>query len=155
MSALDTEPFPRGALIAAGALIGFTLAATTAVRLTQINAPLSSPVAASDAPSRSVALRFVDEADGSVSVRDGRSNAMVTSLQPGSDGFIRSVMRGLAHERKRRGIGPAEPFVVSQWADGRLALQDRTTGRFIDLNAFGEGNRDAFARLLNGAGQHP
>ena len=147
MSALDTEPFPRGALIAASALIGFSLAATTVVRVARLNAP-TAPLAAAEAPSRSVALRFVDEADGAVSVRDGRSNAVITSLQPGSDGFIRSVMRGLVHERKRRGIGPAEPFLVAQWADGRLTLQDTTTGRTIDLDAFGQTNRDAFARLL-------
>jgi putative photosynthetic complex assembly protein len=148
MSALDTEPFPRGALIAASALIGFTLVTTTVVRLIRINAPAAPPAALAEAPARSITVRFFDEADGSVSVRDGRTNAVVTSLPPGSDGFIRSVMRGLVHDRKRRGIGPAQPFLVSQWGDGRLALQDPATGRFIDLNAFGDTNRDAFARLL-------
>jgi putative photosynthetic complex assembly protein len=152
MSALDTEPFPRGALIAAAVLVGFSLTATAAVRLMRINAPAAPPAVLSQAPARSIAVRFVDEADGSVSVREGRTNAMVLSLPPGSDGFIRSVMRGLAHERKRRGIGPAQPFLVSQWGDGRLALQDTATGRFIDLNAFGDTNRDAFARLLPAAG---
>jgi putative photosynthetic complex assembly protein len=154
MSALDTQTFPRGALIAASALIGFSLITTTVVRLTRLYSP-SAPIAASaEAPSRSITVRFTDEADGSVSVRDGRTNALVTSLPPGSDGFIRSVMRGLVHDRKRRGIGPEQPFLVSQWRDGRLTLEDGTTGRLIDLNAFGDTNRDAFARLLPGPGVH-
>ena len=152
MSALDTEPFPRGALIAPSALIGISLAATTFVRVTGMNTA-TAPVV-TEAPTRSIAVRFIDEADGSVSVREGRTNALVTSLAPGSDGFIRSVMRGLAHDRKRRGIGPEQPFLVSQWRDGRLALEDRATGRLIDLNAFGDSNRDAFARLLPTAGAH-
>ncbi len=154
MSALDTEPFPRGALIAASVLIGFSLITTTAVRLVRLNSPSTPAVASTDAPARSIAVRFVDEADGSVSVREGHTNALVISLPPGSDGFIRSVMRGLAHDRKRRGIGPEQPFTVSQWSDGRLALQDAATGRYVDLNAFGNGNRDAFARLLPAPGAH-
>jgi putative photosynthetic complex assembly protein len=152
MSALDTEPFPRAALISAGVLIGFALVATTVVRLTRIYGPAAPVAASTEAPARSIAVRFVDEADGSVSVREGRSNTLVTSLPPGSDGFIRSVMRGLAHDRKRRGIGPEQPFVVSQWRDGRLTLEDRVIGRLIDLNAFGDTNRDAFARLLPAQG---
>jgi putative photosynthetic complex assembly protein len=154
MSALDTEPFPRVALIGASALIGFSLITTTVVRLVRLNSPATPAVAVADAPSRSVAVRFIDEADGSVSVREGRTNVLITSLQPGSDGFIRSVMRGLAHDRKRRGIGPEQPFTVSQWSDGRIALQDTATGRYVDLNAFGNGNRDAFARLLPAPGAH-
>jgi putative photosynthetic complex assembly protein len=150
MSALDTEPFPRGALIAASALIGFSLVATAAVRLERVLAP--APAAAQPAPARSIDIRFTDERDGSVSVRDSRDGRMVASLAPGTNGFARSVMRGLVHERKRRGLGPAQPFRVSQWADGRLALEDPATGRTIDLDAFGAPNEAVFAQMLPGRG---
>jgi putative photosynthetic complex assembly protein len=61
-------------------------------------------------------------------------------------------MRGLAHDRKSRGIGAAPPFLLSRWNDGRLALEDTATRRQIDLDAFGSSNKDAFAQLLRGSG---
>jgi putative photosynthetic complex assembly protein len=148
MSAIDQEKFPRGALIAAAALIGFSLVATTAVRLQRLHAP---PVAeAGPAPAHSIQVRFTDEQNGSVSVRDSQSNQVVESIAPGTNGFIRSVMRGLVLDRKRRGIGPVKPFVISQSVDGRLTLLDTATGRLIDLDAFGPTNRDAFGQILPG-----
>ena len=69
-------------------------------------------------------------------------------LPPGSNGFIRGVMRGLARERMLHGIDAAPPFRLIRWADGRLSLEDTATGRLIDLAAFGPTNAQAFARLL-------
>ncbi len=149
MSALDTEQFPRGALIAAGALISFSLIATGIVRLQRINAP-PAVAAAGPAPAHVIDVRFTDEKDGSVSVRDSRSGQVLDSLAPGTNGFVRSVMRGLVLDRKRRGLGPIKPFVIAQWADGRLTLEDTATGRLIDLDAFGPTNRDAFGQMLPG-----
>jgi putative photosynthetic complex assembly protein len=149
MSALDKEQFPRGALIGAAALIGFSLIATAAARWERVNHPNPTAEAAQLAPARSADLWFADDVNGSVSVRDSRSNKVVASLAPGTNGFIRSVMRGMVHERKRRGIGPAQPFRIAQWRDGHLALEDPATGRLIDLDAFGISNKDAFAELLN------
>lgn len=149
MSAMDKDPFPRGALIAAAALIGFSLVATAAGRVAMLHAP---PARAQPAPSQSVALRFADAADGAVLVRDGRDNRVIASLAPGTNGFIRGVMRGLARERKSLGIGEGPPFLLSRWNDGRLALEDTATGRQIDLDAFGDSNKDAFAQLLHTAG---
>jgi putative photosynthetic complex assembly protein len=146
MSAINAEPFPRGALIAAAALIGFSLLATTFVRLERLGSTAIAPVRA--APARAVDVRFTDEADGSVNVHDGRDGHVITTLAPGTNGFVRSVMRGLAHERKRRGIGPAQPFRISQSRDGHLALEDPATGRLIDLDAFGAPNADAFGQML-------
>jgi putative photosynthetic complex assembly protein len=150
MSALDTEKFPKGALIAAGALIGFSLVATAAVRFERLTAQSDVAAKPQVAPVQSIDIRFVDEADGSVSVRDSRNGLVVTTLAPGTNGFVRSVMRGLAHERKRRGLDAGPPFRISQWAGGRLALEDTATGRLIDLDAFGDTNKDAFAQMLPG-----
>jgi putative photosynthetic complex assembly protein len=149
MSELDREPFPRGALIAAASVVAFTLVATASARLLGIN-PAGPPSMAG--PAQSVELRFVDEPNGSVNVRDGRDDHVVAYLAPGTNGFIRGVMRGLAHDRKTRGIGSAPPFRLSVWRDGRLALQDTATGRFIDLDAFGASNKDAFVQLLHADG---
>ena len=146
MSALDTQPFPRGALVAAGLLVGFSLLATTFVRLERLGSTTVAPVRA--APVRAIDVRFTDEADGSVSVRDSRDGHVVETLAPGTNGFVRSVMRGLAHERKRRGLGPVQPFRISESRGGQLALEDPATGRLIDLDAFGAPNADAFAQML-------
>ena len=68
MSELDKEPFPRAALIAAASVVGFSLIATTVARVVGIHF-VAAP--ASSAPAQSVDLRFVDQPNGSVSVRDG------------------------------------------------------------------------------------
>jgi putative photosynthetic complex assembly protein len=152
MSALDHEPFPRGALIAAGALVGFSLVATTAVRLIRITAP-PTPIAASQpAPAETADLRFSDEADGSIRVQNARTDQVVATIQPGVGGFVRGVMRGLARDRISRHIGETPPFRVSQALDGRMSLEDMATGRVIDLESFGSGNREAFIQLLRAPG---
>jgi putative photosynthetic complex assembly protein len=152
MSALDHEPFPRGALIAAGALVGFSLVATTAVRLIRISAP-PTPVAASvAAPAQTADLRFSDELNGSIQVQNARTDRVVATIQPGVGGFVRGVMRGLARDRISRKIGEGPPFRLSQARDGRISLEDTATGRLIDLESFGSANRQSFIELLRAPG---
>jgi putative photosynthetic complex assembly protein len=154
MSALDHEPFPRGALIAASALVGFSLLATTAVRLVRINTP--APVAAvQPAPVASVDLWFSDQADGSIRIQNSKTGQLVERIEPGVGGFVRGVMRGLAHDRLRRHIGAAPPFRLSEAKDGSMTLEDTATGRVIDLESFGTGNRDSFKELLHAKGAQP
>ncbi len=148
MSAMDQETFPRGALVAVAGLVGITLVGTAAVRLQKLSTPAPTP-RAEPAPADSVYLRFIDEADGSVSVRQATDNRLVTSIRPGTGGFVRGVVRGLAHDRRTRGIGAEAPFRLSESDASRLTLQDMATGRRIDLEAFGSSNRDAFLRLLH------
>jgi putative photosynthetic complex assembly protein len=151
MSALDHEPFPRGALIAASALVGISLLSTAAVRLVRITSP--APVAAvQPAPAATADLRFSDQADGSITVRNSRTDQVVETIQPGVGGFVRGVMRGLARDRIRRHIGEAPPFRLSQAKDGRMSLEDTATGRTIDLESFGAGNRESFVELLHARG---
>ena len=148
MSAIDHEPFPRGALIAVAALLGVTLAGTAAVRIARVSgslAPVSAPVATAV-----VDLRFADEADGSIKVSDAASGAQVSTVAPGVGGFVRGVMRGMARDRHARHIGEAPPFRLSRDRAGQLWLQDSATGRLIDLEAFGAGNRASFAAFLPG-----
>jgi putative photosynthetic complex assembly protein len=135
--------FPRAPLIGMWGLAIFTLVAAGAVRLTgtESSQPTSRPVVVQD-------LRFEDMADGGVAVFGARSEQPVDIVQPGSNGFLRATLRGLARERKRQGVGHQEPFRLTRWADGRVTLDDFSTGRHVDLGSFGPTNAQAFARLL-------
>ncbi len=149
MSALDTEPFPRGALIAVAALVSFSVAGTAAVRIARLHAPQPPAAAIQSTSVEHLDMRFADEADGSVTVRNSANGALIATLKPGTNGFVRGVVRGLAHDRLRRGISSAPPFRLSETANSRLALSDLATGRTIDLEAFGSTNRQAFLVLLH------
>lgn len=96
-------------------------------------------------------LRFIDRADGAVVVERASDSAQVAVLGADGTGFIRGVLRGLARERRMRGIDAQPPFELVRWSDGRLTLKDTATGRLIDLGAFGPTNLDAFAQLLAAA----
>jgi putative photosynthetic complex assembly protein len=146
MSEIDSKPFPNAALIAVGALVFVSVAATAAVRIARLNAPPSA--VSQGTPAAVVDLTFADGADGSVIVRESGTGRLLMDLPPGGDGFVRGVMRGLAHDRMTRGIGAAPPFRLASWDKGRLTLRDVATGRVIDLDAFGPDNRQAFARFL-------
>ena len=143
------SPFPRGALIGAGALIGFTLVAVASIRLTG-----TEPIARVDAPSEPVqsrTLRFKDRANGDVVVYaadGGERQRVIATLERGEDGFMRGVLRGLTRERRSRGIGRGEPFRLVRRSDGGLLLVDPATGQRIYLQAFGPTNVKAFERLL-------
>jgi putative photosynthetic complex assembly protein len=135
---------PRGALWGAAALIALTILAAGTGRLSGIgvaHVPVSQPVA-------TVELRFEDQPDGSVAVYQLPQGETLAVLAPGTNGFIRGVMRGLARERRQHDVGAQPPFRLTRWEDGGLSLEDPTTGRRIELKAFGPTNADDFARLL-------
>jgi putative photosynthetic complex assembly protein len=58
-------------------------------------------------------------------------------------------MRGLARFRKRDEIGDRPSFKLTHWSDGRVSLEDPTTNRTIELDAFGSTNVGVFAKLLD------
>lgn len=138
------RPFPRGALFGAAALVLLALLSVTAARLSGVGV-MEMPAAA---PVQSRDLRFEDRASGAVAVFDARDDRVVEVLAPGTNSFVRGVLRGLARDRMLREIGSRPPFRLTRWADGRLSIEDPTTGRRIDLGAFGPTNAAAFARLL-------
>lgn len=138
------EPFPRKPLIAVAALIGFSLLLVAGARLVG----LSASQAPRSAVSERIDLRFEDRADGAVTVFRAEDTELVAVLPPGSNGFVRGVLRGMARERRSRGVGEEVPFRLARLADGRLTLQDLATGRVIELKAFGADNEAAFAALL-------
>jgi putative photosynthetic complex assembly protein len=136
--------FPRGALLGAAALMTLAIVAAGTARLTGIGTSHLPEAAAVESRD----LRFADRADGAVVITEAETGRVVDVASPGTNGFLRSTMRGLARDRKRRDIGAETPFRLTRWADGRLSLQDQATGRNIDLGAFGPTNAAVFAHLM-------
>ena len=96
-------------------------------------------------------LYFADRQDGAVEVRvrDSQGNWLSRStLEPGADGFVRSMIRGLMRERKAHDMALTPPFELIQHGDGALVLHDPLTRRQILLQAFGPTNAGSFARYL-------
>jgi putative photosynthetic complex assembly protein len=91
-------------------------------------------------------LQFRDVAGGDIAVLDHHTGQQVASFT-GEQGFLRSTLRALARERYRESLSSDAPFVLIGRTDGRLTLQDPSTGQRIDLESFGPNNAAVFARL--------
>jgi len=140
---IDASP-PRWALIAGGVLILFSLALATFGRVTG----MGTTAVVTEGAEVSRDLRFLDGPKGGIIVEDAATGRTVAVLPSGTSGFVRVVMRGLARYRKVEGLGPEEPFRLTKWSSGHLSIEDRQTGHTVQLGAFGQPNRQAFARLL-------
>jgi putative photosynthetic complex assembly protein len=140
---------PRGALIGAAALILLSLAMAGIARITGYQPARPPPSVVVESRD----LRFVDRSDGAVLIYSGGGDRLVDVLQPGTNGFVRGVLRGLARERRADQVGAAPPFKLTRWADGRLSLDDPSTGRHVDLEVFGPTNAGAFADILIASGR--
>jgi putative photosynthetic complex assembly protein len=138
---------PRGALIGAAILVGAAIIFVAAARLSGYRPEQPPP----SRPVTSLALQFEDRADGAVLVYAG--SQLVDTLPPGSNGFVRGVLRGFARGRRADGVGRSPPFRLTRWADGRLSLDDPETGRHVDLEVFGPTNAGAFAQILIASSQ--
>ena len=111
--------------------------------LSTVREPDASPV-------KVLQLRFEDRPDGSIAVIDYKTGKQIDAVQ-GEAGFVRGTLRGLAQERKRRGLDSGPPFELIYRADGRLTLSDTATGRLVDLESFGPTNASTFFKLFNGS----
>lgn len=140
----------RRPAVSRGLLIGTVLVVGGTLFLAALGhrAPLD-PAAAGGRPLAERQLVFADRDDGAIVVTDARTGRVVETLPPGSEGFVRGAMRGLARERKRADAGPEVPFRLATWPDGRITLEDIATGNFMELHAFGRTNAEAFLRLLS------
>ena len=138
---------PPAAMIGIGALLACSLLLAGIASLTGVGADVAPepPVVAT------YALRFEDRPDGSVAVYRDSSETLVDVLPPGTNGFVRGVMRGMARDRRSRDIGPEMPFELHALEGGGASLSDPATGRVINLTAFGPDNLGAFVSILNAA----
>ncbi len=137
-------------MLGAAGMIAFAIFAVTSLS----GGPPAPPTLAATEIAISRDLVFVDREQGGIAVLDGDTHATITILEPGTNGFIRGVMRGLARDRGMRGIGPDAPFRLIERTDGRLTLLDPSTDRQIELGAFGQTNVASFAQLLHGGGDN-
>ena len=145
MTELTAErPLPRAAVVAGGILIALTLASAVAARLGGIGTLDHQLPAVSD----SRMLIFADRADGAIVITDATARSEVAVLAPGTNGFVRGALRGLARERRAEGVGEQPPFRLIRRVDGRIELADPQTGRSISLEAFGHTQVETFAALL-------
>ena len=141
---MSSAPFPRGILALAGCAVGLSIVAAAAGRLT--GAADSTPTVAMIA---SRELLFRDQPNGAVVVYDASDiSTPIEIVAPATNGFLRATMRGLARQRIRQDSDREVPFRLTGWADGRLTLEDPTTGRKVEMEAFGITNEEVFAHLL-------
>lgn len=63
-------------------------------------------------------------------------------------GFIAVVQGGLDRARLVRGVEAAAPVRLVSYANGRLALEDPSTGWSVELGAFGDKNKAVWTALL-------
>jgi putative photosynthetic complex assembly protein len=149
--AVANRMVPPGAIVAAAALIGFSLVAASIGRLTGMGTVRADYVKTVQTAS----FRFVDRADGGISVIAPETGAIIGVVPAGTDGFVRTVLRSLAFDRQRNHIGPAPAFIIAKWSDGHSTIDDPTTGRRVDLAAFGYANMQTFERLVAMRGDKP
>ena len=91
-------------------------------------------------------LQFRDVAGGDIAVLDHRTGQQVASFT-GEQGFLRSTLRALSRERRRENLSADAPFLLIGRTNGRMTLQDPSTGQRIDLESFGPSNAAVFASL--------
>lgn len=139
---------PRPVLIGAGLMMVATLA--FAIIAKRLPAGPDTPAWAASAPAAAegIALRFEDQEDGSVLVIDATDDSPITTFEPGTNGFARTVLRGMVKERLGSGGDRETAFRLQRTADGGLMLGDPATGREIHLAAFGPASLEAFERLM-------
>lgn len=143
MNAEANVDFPRAPLWGAAVLLVTALVVTAGGRT--VATPDAMPPAAAVVTRD---LLFVDRPEGGVAVYDAREKRQLDVLAPGSDGFVRGVLRSIARERRGHGLGPTVPVRLAARNNGDLTLEDPATGRLIHLTAFGPTNTAAFARFL-------
>jgi putative photosynthetic complex assembly protein len=142
---------PKGAVAGAAVLIGFSLVAASLGRLTGVGtlrADYASTV-------QTESFRFEDRTDGGISVIAPETGATIGVVPAGTDGFVRTVLRSLAFDRQRHGVGAGPAFIIAKWADGHSTIDDPSTGRRVDLAAFGAVNMQAFEHLVAMRGDKP
>lgn len=144
--------YPTGPLAAGTALVAVSILSVAWFRLSGAG---DAPAGTDEPVVAELRLNFEDRADGAVLVTDADTQAVIDTLAPGSNGFVRSTLRGLARARRAQNAGNDTPFALVRLASGRVLLSDPVTGREVDLYAFGHTNARALARFLDAAAGSP
>jgi putative photosynthetic complex assembly protein len=148
MSASHDPLIPRGAVIGAGLLIAATVALVGTAQISKVISPpahKAEPAVEDIAETRTV--RFTEKNGEAVAAFDVTSGEKIVDLAQ-TDGFVRVVLSSLAFDRNRMGKREEPTFTLTRWADGRISIEDMTTGIAINLGAFGEANKSVFRKFL-------
>lgn len=143
-------------LLLMGGIVAISVVLTASVTmgfLPKQSVPSEARAAAGIKPLQERTLRFFDEDDGTVRVEDGATAEVLARLGVGEGGFIRASVRSLVHQRRIRGLGPEQPFTLTEWENRNLTLADPATGRSVEVGFFGTDNRAVYAQLLPNAAQ--
>ena len=143
----DWLAYPRLPLATATSLAVIALASVALLRVTG-GGPETAPVSSTEPVAAEIALGFADRDDGSVIVTDAADGSVIDVLEPGTNGFVRGMLRSLARARRAVDAGSEAPFLLQRMRSGRLVFSDTVTGQEIDLRAFGPSSVEAFGRFL-------
>jgi putative photosynthetic complex assembly protein len=139
------RPFPLFPLVGAGTLVLISLVSAAWMQwFAKPNMPPPPP--ATVIAERQLA--FEDTPQGEVLVRDAVSGELISTIEVGGSGFVRSTLRGLVRSRRLHGKLDTTPFILEQHANGQLLLIDPVTEQAVDLWAFGQTNAQVFAGYL-------
>lgn len=100
---------------------------------------------------QSIGLKPQEKPGGYLEILNAETNQVLKRVEPGADGFMRTVLRIIALDRRQLEDHEDPPFRLTRWSDGGLTLEDPATGVRYKLNAFGSSNAAAFAELLDSA----
>ena len=140
----DKELIPRVMTRAMLALVLTVLALVTYARVT--DRPLiATPPEGNIVVSREVILSGDLSGSATVLNLDG---TVVADLTPDQGGFISGVWRVVLRERTKHRVALDGPVTLIRRDNGRVEIQDPSTGWGADLMGFGADNARAFARLL-------
>ena len=140
----DKELIPRVMTRAMLALVLAVLLLVTLARLT--DRPLIATPPEGEIVIRREVILSGDMA-GSATVRD-LDGAVLADLTPEEGGFISGVWRVIQRERTKHRVALDGPVILIRRDNGRVEIQDPSTGWSADLMGFGADNARAFARLL-------
>jgi putative photosynthetic complex assembly protein len=95
-------------------------------------------------------LVFEPREDGTLAVHVTRPDgkAQRVDLPSSSEGFVATMAKSLARERRRFDVTPTLPYQLSKFENGALMLKDPVIGTEVRLEAFGPTNVGAFAALM-------
>ena len=98
--------------------------------------------------SSSVEITVLDLPDGAVGVFQAQTNAPLARFESGVGSFVRTIFRSLVRDRRVRQVSAPPQFIIRGLSDGRVIVEDPSTGSQIDLDAFGHINAKQFRDML-------
>ena len=137
---------PRGALIGAAIMIGFTMTAITTARHYDVG---RLTVQTAQSQDRKL-LVFKPLPGGEMMVMNEEREPLGHLVIEG-DTFMMTAVRALAMQRDDRDEAGEFHLLLQRDGDGHLELADQATGRTVKLEGFGQASARAFARYLDSA----